>query len=335
MRLGIVGCGDIASYTALFTLLNRRIHTAACCDRSTDTAAAFAKRWRIPRSYGNYDRMLENETLDAVYLAVPHDLHFAMASAAIQRGLHVLLEKPITRTLEEGQQIVLQAKEKGIRLGVNYQYRYDSGCHALARAVQAGSLGRIYYARCNIPFHREQKYFTRASWHATQARSGGGTLITQGSHMLDIVLWVLGSQARYASGMTAQRRFQDVEVEDLAQGILEMENGALVQITSAMVANPEQALSIEVYGGKGTALYSDKPFPRVRFRGVHPRKARLPVGGFHALQRSIEGFRAWVIEDRPYLIPGEQALPVLAAVEAIYRSSESGKREKVQVLDRG
>ena len=335
MRLGIVGCGDIASYTALFCLLNRRIHTAACCDRSVDAAAAFAKRWRIPSFYDSYERMLEKETLDAVYLAVPHDLHFAMASTAIERGLHVLLEKPITRTLEEGEQVVDRVKASGVCLGVNYQYRYDSGCHALARAVQAGSLGRIYYARCNIPFHRDQKYFTSASWHANQARSGGGTLITQGSHMLDVVLWALDSQARYATGMTAQRRFRDVEVEDLAQGILEMEDGALVQICSAMIATPEQALSIEVYGEKGTARYSDKPYPNVRFRGVRPRKIRPPMRGLHALQRSIEGFRAWVIEDQPYLIPGEQALPVLAAVEAIYRSSESGKREEVRILDRG
>jgi UDP-N-acetyl-2-amino-2-deoxyglucuronate dehydrogenase len=333
LKMAIVGCGDIASYTALFARLNRRIQLTACCDPLPQRAEAFAARNHIPHFFREYERMLDSVALDAVYLAVPHHLHFEMAAEAIDRELHVLLEKPITRTLEEGKEITRQARARRARLGVNYQYRYDSGCHALARAVQAGELGEIYYVRCNIPFHRQRSYFTGASWHASLVQSGGGTLLTQGSHMLDIALWALGLQARQAMGMAARRRFQEVEVEDLAQGILEMENGALVQICSSMIANPEQSQSIEVYGERGTALYSDRPLPHVRFRGIQARKRRPPVRGLHALQRSIEGFRAWVMEDKPYLIPAEQALPVLAAVEAIYRSAQSGVREEVPRLD--
>lgn len=332
--MAIVGCGDIATYTALFSRINRRIETSACCDRLSDRAEAFAKRNRIPLFFDDYGKMLGSVELDAVYLAVPHDLHFSMAGEAIERGLHVLLEKPITRTLEEGEEIVRQAHARGVRVGVNYQYRYDAGCHALARAVQAGSLGKIHYVRCNIPFHRQERYFSAAAWHASLAQSGGGTLLTQGSHMLDIALWAIGSQARAAAGMVARRRFQNAEVEDLAQGILEMEGGALIQICSSMIANPEQAQSIEVYGERGTALYSDRPLPHVRFRGVRVRKRRPPVAGLHALQRSVEGFRAWAMEDTPYLIPAEGALPVLGAVEAIYRSAQSGRREKVRILKR-
>jgi predicted dehydrogenase len=331
--MAIVGCGDIATYSTLFSRLNRRIQLAACCDRLADRAEAFARRNRIPHFFDDYEAMLDGIELDAVYLAVPHDLHFQMAGLAIERGLHVFLEKPITRTLEEGVQIVRLANEGGVRLGVNYQYRYDAGCHALARAVQCGSLGDVRYVRCNIPFHRQEKYFREAAWHASLARSGGGTLLTQGSHMLDIALWAIGSQAREATGMIARRRFQDVEVEDLAQGILRMENGALVEICSSMIANPEQAQSIEVYGERGTARYSDRPLPHVRFKGVRVRKQRPPVSGFHALQRSIEGFRVWVMDAKPYLIPADQALPVLAAVEAIYTAARSGRRETVQILE--
>ncbi len=333
MRMAIVGCGDIATYTTLFSRLNRRIDLVACCDRFEDRAEAFAQRNRIPRFFNDYATMLDSIEMDAVYLAVPHDLHFRMAGLAIERGLHVLLEKPITRTLEEGEQIVQQANERGVRLGVNYQYRYDAGCYALARAVQGGSLGDVRYVRCNIPFHRKEEYFRESAWHASLAQSGGGTLLTQGSHMLDIALWAIGSRAREATGMIAWRRFQDVEVEDLAQGILRMENGALVEICSSMIANPEQAQSIEVYGERGTARYSDRPLPHVRFKGVRVRKQRPPISGLHALQRSIEGFRAWVMDGKPYLIPAGQALPVLAAVEAIYAAAQSGRCETVQVLD--
>ncbi len=214
-------------------------------------------------------------------------------------------------------------------MGVNYQYRYDSGCYALARAAQEGALGLIYAARCNLAWQRESEYFERSSWHAQLKRAGGGTLITQGSHLIDVALWALGERPRSVMGYCARRKFPQVEVEDLAQAAVEMESGALLQVSSSMVAKPSRPLSIELYGEKGTAMYTDKPWPRARFRGVRVRRARPPVWGIHALGRSLEAFRAWVMEGQSYLIPAREALPALAVVEAIYRSNESGQREKV------
>ncbi len=329
LRLGLVGCGDIAGYTALFARLNRRIQLAACCDSNREKAGRFARRHGIPRTFTDYSEMLAEVELEAVYLAVPHHLHAGMMQAAIAAGRHIFVEKPLTSRLDEGREIVRQADEAGVRVGVNYQYRYDSGCHALARAVQSGALGRVYYARANLAWQRGRSYFEQAAWHASLEQSGGGTLITQGSHLLDLLLWALGSRPVTASGLTAQQKFKDVEVEDLALAAVELENGALVQLSSSMAATPEQALSLEVYGEHGTAVYSDRPFPRVRFRGVRVRPERPPVRGIHALQRSLEGFRAWVVDGRPYLTPAGSALPVLAAVEAIYRSAQSGKKEPV------
>jgi predicted dehydrogenase len=273
--------------------------------------------------------MLEQEVLDAVYLAVPHHLHYEMLSAAIQARLPTLVEKPLTRTLEEGMRIVQEAQARGVRVGVNYQYRYDCGCYALARAVQKGALGTIHYARCNLPWSRDEGYFQQAGWHANISQAGGGTLITQGSHMIDILLWALGDSPRTVTGFTAQRRFRDVEVEDVAQSTIETESGALLQVCSSMVASTEQALSIEVYGARGTALYSDRPLPHTKFRGVRVKRARPPHWGVHALQRGLEGFRAWVADGQPYLVPAIEALPTLAVVEAIYRSAQSGQKQTV------
>ncbi len=341
LALAIVGCGDVARYTAWFARLNRGIRLTACCDSVAERAAHFARRFRIPQVYGDLSELLAAGTRpDALYLAVPHHLHHPLALRAIAAGIPVLLEKPLARTLAEGREIVAAAEAAGVKVGVNYQYRYDAGCYALARAVQAGALGEIRYARCNLPWHREEQYFANGGWHARLATAGGGTLITQGSHLLDVVLWALGGQPAAALGATARRVFSQVEVEDLALGIIEMADGALVEVCSSMVAHAEQSLSIEVYGSRGTATYSNRPWPRVRFRvpacGGGPRPARRvpPGGGIHALQRSLEGFRSWIVDDpsaggRPYLIPADEALPVLAAVDAIYRSSRTGHREDV------
>ena len=329
LRLAIVGCGDIARWMALFSRLNRRIDLAACCDRTLPIAESFAARFRIPRAYADYGTMLQAEPLDAVYLAVPHDLHFEMVCAAIEAGRHVLVEKPIARTLAEGQEIVRRVRAADVRVGVNYQYRYDRGCYALAQAARRGDLGRLYYGRCNVPWHREAAYFEQGPWRGELARSGGGTLLTQGSHALDVLLWALGSPPRAAMGMTARPGFAQVEIETVALGTVELENGALIQVSSSMVARPEQAVTLELYGERGTALYSNWPLPHVRFRGLRVKRMRPPGWGVHALQRSLEAYRGWVMDGQPYLTPAEEALPVLAAVDALYRSSRSGKGETI------
>jgi predicted dehydrogenase len=110
-----------------------------------------------------------------------------------------------------------------------------------------------------------------------------------------------------------------------------METGTLVEISSSMVVATEGALSIEVYGERATAIYRDRPWPSTRFTGQRISRQKPPVGGVHALQRSLEGFRQWVMQDKPYLIPIEEALKPLAVVEAIYRSSVTGRRERVEI----
>jgi predicted dehydrogenase len=252
-----------------------------------------------------------------------------MARGALDSGRHVLLEKPITPTVEEGIRLVHLAETNDLSLGVNYQYRYDSGCYGLAQAARSGQLGRLYYGRANLPWHRDTSYFDASPWHGGIAEAGGGTLITQGSHILDILVWAMGSPPKFAIGNTTQRKFQDFEVEDLAMGIVELEDGALLSMTSSMVAKPEQAIRIEIYGERGTAIYSNQPLPHVRFKGIRIKRARPPIRGLHALQRSLEGFRAWVVEEQPYLTPASEALPVLATVSAIYKSARTEQKEPV------
>jgi UDP-N-acetyl-2-amino-2-deoxyglucuronate dehydrogenase len=329
LRLGMVGCGDIAGFTALVSRLVPQVKLAACCDVDAKKAQAFAKRHGIRQVFNDYGRMLAEGPIDAVYLAVPHYLHCEMILAATQFGKPVLVEKPITRTLAEGIKVVETAAHQ--KIGVNYQYRYDSGCHALGRALQEGRLGRVNSIRINVPWQRSQAYFDQAAWHKTIQQAGGGTLITQGSHFLDVALWALGEAPISATGYTARPRLE-AEVETLAHGIVETSGGTLVSITSTMEARREQAVMIKVYGELGTAIYRNLPLPRVKFVGVKVHKERPPEWGVHALQRSLSGFANWVLYDKPFLTPAASSLPVLAAVEAIYRSATTGQRIKIEEL---
>lgn len=328
LNLGVVGCGDIAGFTARASKLVPRVKLAACCDVNFERAQAFARRHRIPQVYVNYAEMLEKAKLDAAYLAVPHNLHYEMILSAVEAGKPVLVEKPITRTLEEGVKLLERIADQ--KVGVNYQYRYDRGCYALGRAVHAGVLGKVHSIRINIPWHRTQSYFDISPWHKTIAQAGGGTLITQGSHFLDVALWALGEGPVSAMGYTTSPGF-DVEVETLVHGIVETSSGTLISITSSMVAATKQAATIEVYGERGTVRYHDLPLPSAKFVGVKVHKERPPEFGVHPLQRSLAGFVNWVLDGKPYLTPAHETLPVLAAVDGIYQSAGSGMRVTLNV----
>jgi UDP-N-acetyl-2-amino-2-deoxyglucuronate dehydrogenase len=327
LNLAIVGCGDIAGFTALVSRLVPQVTLSACCDVNKERAEKFAKRHRIPQVFTDYNEMLAKSSADAVYLAVPHHLHYVMILAAVKAGKPVFVEKPITRTLDEGKKLIEAIGNT--KVGVNYQYRYDSGCYALARAVQSGALGKIHSMRINIPWHRTQTYFDGAAWHKTIAQAGGGTLITQGSHFLDVALWALGETPVSAMGYTKTPLFE-VEVDTLTHGIVETAGGTLVSVVSSMVAASEQTVTIEAYGEHGTALYADRLLPHVKFSGVKIHKERPPEWGVHALQRSLKGFANWILNDKPFLTPATSTLSVLAAVDGIYQSAVSGLRFKVE-----
>jgi predicted dehydrogenase len=327
LRLGIVGCGDIAGFTALVSRLVAQVTLSACCDVNPERVEKFAKLHGIPQVFTDYADMLKKSDIEAVYLAVPHFLHYQMILDAVDAGKAVLVEKPLTRTLPEGEELVEIINQRGVKVGVNYQYRYDKGCYALGRAIQSGALGRIHSMRINIPWHRTQKYFDAAQWHKTIAQAGGGTLITQGSHFLDVALWALDESPVSAMGYTASPGF-DVEVDTLLHGIVETRS-SLVSITSSMVAAREQAVTIDAYGERGTANYRNIPLPCVRFAGVKVHKEPLPEFGVHALQRSLSGFANWILEGKPFLTPAASSLPVLAAIDGIYRSANSGQRVEI------
>lgn len=326
LSLAIVGCGDIAGFTALVSKLVPQVILFACCDVNKERAKAFAKKHHIPQTFTDYTELLEKSNADAVYLSVPHHFHYDMILAAVKVGKPVFVEKPFTRTLDEGKKLIGEIGSS--KVGVNYQYRYDSGCYALARAVQSGALGKIHSVRINVPWHREQSYFDSAAWHKTIAHAGGGTLITQGSHFLDVALWASGEDPVSAMGYVKSPRFE-VEVDTLAHGIVELAGGTLVSMVSSMVTATESKVTIEAYGERGTAVYADRPLPHVKFSGVKVQTQHPPEWGVHALQRSLSGFASWILHDKPFLIPAASALPVLATVDGMYRSAASGQRQDI------
>ena len=328
LKLAMVGCGESANDFALVGKLIPKVLFVAACDSEFERAQTYAKRNRISAVFTDYVELLALDDIDAVCLATPHDLHYEMIIAAVQAGKQVFVEKPMTRTYEEAKKLIPQITS--VKVGVNFQYRYDVGCYAMARASQSGKLGKVHAIRINVPWHRSKDYFENSVWHKTIARAGGGTLITQASHFLDIALWSLNEKPISAIGYAETRGF-NVEVDTVTHGVVETEDGTLISITSSMVTSSEQPVTIEMYGDQGTAFYKEKPIPSVRFMDVRVKKEHPPVWGVHAYQRSLAGFAKWILDDKTFLVPAASTLPTLAAVDGIYRSAQSGKLESIEI----
>jgi UDP-N-acetyl-2-amino-2-deoxyglucuronate dehydrogenase len=336
LRLAFVGCGGIASEAARLARRNPGIRVAACMSPVRGEAEAFALRFDVPHAYTDIDGLRADGGVQAWYLASPHDAHAPQLRDAIRAGIPVLCEKPLATTLEDGIDVCRLAREAGVRIAVNYQYRYDPSCHALVEAARAGELGDVLFGTCTIPWHREATYF-EGSWRASRQRSGGGTLITQGSHALDILLGAVGGRPVRAWGSIARRRFADIEVEDLAVGCIETDTGCLLSVTSTAAATPERKVCIEVYGSRATAVWTGPARPRLQVHGdrirAHrpPGVERLPP---HArpLARSIEAFRRWVVLGEEPLTTAASTLPVLAAVTTIYAAAREGRRLAIPEL---
>lgn len=332
MRLAIVGCGDIANYVALLTKTLPSVRITACASNSREEAERFAGKHHIASAYDDYNTLLkEDDLFDAIYISTPHHLHASMIRSAIHLGFPVLCEKPITDGLLTAREIVSEVQNLRAKVGINYQYRYNPACQKLIN-YSHNDLGKLHYIRINIPWHREPGYFNNSTWHKKLATAGGGTLITQGSHFLDIALLAANANHVSAFGTVDRKVFntKDIEIEDYAHGIVTLDNGAHIEITSSMVANPEQTATIEVYGENGFARFSAKKRPFFFSKGARPSQKSDPITfGIHPLARSLQGFADWVVEDKPFRTPIASALPVMTVIDAIYKSSQTRIEVKI------
>ncbi|MFW5728975.1 MAG: Gfo/Idh/MocA family protein [Spirochaetota bacterium] len=279
------------------------------------------------RAFTSLQEALERVTADAVHLGVPHDLHEPLCREVAAAGLPMLCEKPLAHGVESGRRIVELSERRGVRIGINYQYRYDPRIGRLAAGVRSGAFGDLRLIRALVPWNRDDGYFTHSSWHASKSRAGGGTLITQGSHLLDAALWIADDHATGAHAVTRTTRPAAGEVEDLAVGIVELARGGVIQIASTMSVHPEQPLRIEIYGSLGSAEYAVGG--RLRVHGCSLPRVRPAAPGLHPTFRSLEGFRRWIAGGPAYLCAARDALATLRVVHALYHAAETGRTQEV------
>ncbi len=312
---------------------NTRI--AAAVDPVLDRAEKIAGN---DHAYTNIEKMYKSEEIDAVYIATPHHLHKPMIKEALEQGKHVFCEKPVTVSVQDAREILELSKQyPKFKIGFNYQYRYDHKCYRLVQGVKSGLLGKIYYANCNVFFSRDVDYFNEGPWRTKTNTAGGGTLLIHGSHIIDVLLWALGEPISVL-GKVDTLKFKKIEVEDIGFGIVEFQNGSYAQINNSMVLKPKMRLlgdlvELQIFGEQGRASYRG-PWPgsNLKWRGVPSYKENKNIKGFSHIGRCIKAFANWVLLDIPFFNTVEESSRVLRLISALYKSSKTEKKEKIEPL---
>ncbi|NTU62024.1 MAG: Gfo/Idh/MocA family oxidoreductase [Chloroflexi bacterium] len=332
LHFGIVGVGNIASLHALAIQALPEAELVAVATRNADRGRAFAEKfggfWQA-----DYAELLQRPDVDVVAICTPHDLHAPMTIAAAQAGKHVLCEKPMARTTAECDAMIEACDRGGVTLGVVFQSRFEALSLQLKRLIDEGTLGRIVWNSANTIWYRSDDYYRSGPWRGTWEHEGGGVLINQAIHAIDLMLWLTGMPDR----ITAQTRTLNhaIEVEDGALAILEYADNRLGLIQATTAAYPGYAERIEVYGTRGSAIYH-KGEGRLEWHLLDPREdhvqeANVSSGATNPMDISVAGhaavfqdFTEAIRQGRRPLIDGHEGRRSVQLVEAIYRSALSG-----------
>ena len=207
----------------------------------------------ISRSLGapciSEEAMLEREDIDAVCICTPSGQHAGQAVRAARAGKHVLVEKPMALTLEDADRMIAACEQAGVQLGVIFQRRAEPLYRRIHEAIAAGDLGDLTLGVVTVPYARDQDYYDSADWRGTWTQDGGGAVMNQGIHLVDLLVWYLGDPAEVCSqGATLHR---DIEVEDALAASLRFENGALATFAATTTAAPGFPHRLEIYGTQG------------------------------------------------------------------------------------
>jgi predicted dehydrogenase len=258
LKVGIIGCGRISVMHFDSVQHLEVAELVACCDIKPERAESCAKEYGI-RAYTSYEEMFASEELDAVHLCLPHYLHCKVAEYAFERGVNVLTEKPMDIDLASAEHAVQRAKELGVQFGVVSQCRYNNSAQLVKKTVESGKLGKIISARSVLTWSRPDNYYSESDWKGTWDKEGGGVVIDQAIHSIDLVNWMIDSEIIDVRCYMANHGHDIVKVEDTAEGFITYKSGARYGFYCMNNFGCDLPIEIKLYceGGRVSMGYDD------------------------------------------------------------------------------
>ncbi len=338
---GIIGCGNIGPVHAEALSQVRGAKLVAVSDVVEKSAKALAGKYGAA-SYVDYRKLLERDDVDAVCLCVPSGVRGEMGETCAAAGKHILAEKPLEINTKKIDRLIAAAAKAKVKLGCVFQSRFAEGARLVRSAVEKGRFGRIVLGDAYIKWYRSQEYYDSSQWRGTWKLDGGGALINQGIHQVDLLLWFMGP-AKWVRAESRILAHERIEVEDLACATIGFENGALGVIEASTAIWPGHPARVEIHGSEGSAVVEDGELHFWRFkketkadervRASFRSDAALGSGAGDPLsdlkceghRRQIQDFVHAIRDDRPPFVDGPEGRRAVALIEAIYKSAASGK----------
>jgi predicted dehydrogenase len=343
----IIGCGMIARFhaRALADVPDARI--VALVSRREDNARKMAKELGLDCVLStDLNAVLARPDVQAVIITTPSGAHLEPAVAAARAGKHVVVEKPLEITSERCDRIIDACDRHGVKLCTIFPSRFGDANRALKEAVESGRFGRLTLGETTCKWWRPQTYYDEGGWKGTQALDGGGALMNQAIHNVDLLLWMMGP-VTHISGFTATLAHERIEVEDTAVACLRFANGALGVIQATTSVHPGLPKTIAVHGDRGTAVIEQDDVLRWDFtpetaedRAIKERFAQKtgasggssnPAAISHVGHaRQLADFVRAIRTNSAPLVDGREGRRAVAVIEAIYRSAATGRAVALQ-----
>jgi UDP-N-acetyl-2-amino-2-deoxyglucuronate dehydrogenase len=345
MSLGfaVIGCGMIARFhvRALAEIPGTRI--AALVSRTPANAEALLKETNTPPCpvFGTVEEALKAPSVDAVVITTPSGAHAEPAELAAAAGKHVVVEKPLEITGERCERIIAACDKHGVKLCTIFPSRFGDAIMALNAAVEAGRFGRLTLGETTCKWWRSQAYYDDGGWKGTQALDGGGALMNQAIHNVDLLLWMMGDVAA-VSGFTATLAHERIEVEDTAVAVLRFKSGALGVIQATTSVHPGYPKTIAVHGDKGSVVIeqddvvkwdftpetADDKATRERFAakvGASGGAADPKAISHEGHRRQLADFIQAIRTNGTPKVDGREGKKAVDVIRAIYESQQTGR----------
>jgi predicted dehydrogenase len=337
--VGLVGCGVISSvhFAALQQVPRARL--VATCDVLADRAEAAAEKYGAEAAYTDYRELLARPDIDIVHVTTPSSNHHVISIAASEAGKHSFVTKPIDVTLENIDAMIAAAQRGGVKLAAVHQFRAYGSYLALQRAVAEGRLGEIYYGNAFVPWWRAQDYYSDR-WQGTWEWDGGGALMNQSVHWVDLLLWIMGEVDTVAG--LATTRAHEMETEDIGTAAILFKNGAHGVLQGTTLTYKGMDTRLEVHGSRGNVVITADKISHWDVEGepslaeaavqaetsaADPRAGLGDAVGAHAVQ--IEALMDWIEGHGEPLVSGPEARRAVEFNLAVYESQRTGQTIKL------
>src|SRR5882762_8209168 len=331
-HIGLIGGGNITETHARAARAIPGVQIAAIHGTNAEKIA------RLCREHGgtpylDFDAFLKHRPMDVVIIGSPSGLHATQGIAAARHGLHVLTEKPIEISTARADALIEAAKQSSVRLGVIFQDRMKPHIRQLKTWLDQGLLGKPLFVDARVKWYRPPEYYANSRWRGTLALDGGGALINQGVHTIDLLVWLFGDVQRVQARTATQ--LHKIEAEDTAIANLEFASGAVGTLLATTAAYPGYPRSLEITGTEGTVILEHDRIIAADLRNPPPDFANRTTGDSNqsassAAVTDISGHQA-ILEDFLHAIAnntqpicnGRQGRRSLALVESIYTSART------------